>query len=164
MQIFEINGWMLAINQAITLARVWMEAHDCAIFKQVWEELQCLVKLLTTCPIGFKAIHKNGTLLGLNSDMEVALLLGFGDAFLLMIDWDELCGEKVDRFWCSGTPLLPQLCREDYQQIQNFKYSDSPQAVKVFKAWVMTLPNPTGELTGWWNHKLRPPIHPSPAL
>ncbi|KAJ7854828.1 hypothetical protein B0H14DRAFT_2579662 [Mycena olivaceomarginata] len=114
---------------AITLARVWMEAHDRATFKQVWEELQRLVKLITARPIGFKAIHKNGTLLGLNADMEAAPVLGFGDAFLPTIDRDELRGK----------------------------------AVEAFKAWVVTLPDPTGELTGKgsprelgrWNHRLR---------
>ncbi|KAJ7818894.1 hypothetical protein B0H14DRAFT_2600982 [Mycena olivaceomarginata] len=151
---------------AITLARVWMEAHDRATFKQVWEELQRLVKLITARPIGFKAIHKNGTLLGLNADMEAAPVLGFGDAFLPTIDRDELRGKVNDAetLLCYVVRICyAHIDREDYQRIRNFKYLDSSQAVEAFKAWVVTLPDPTGELTGKgsprelgrWNHRLR---------
>ncbi|KAF7372662.1 hypothetical protein MVEN_00129300 [Mycena venus] len=93
--------------------------------------------------------------------MEAAPVLGFGDAFLPTVDRDELRGKinDAETLLCyvlrvcythidRGIPPLPHLCREDYQRIRNFKYLDSPQAVEEFKAWVVTLPDPTGELTG----------------
>ncbi|KAJ6557793.1 hypothetical protein B0H19DRAFT_1261391 [Mycena capillaripes] len=146
-----------SVKQSITLAHVWMEAHDHATFKQVWEEIQHLVKLLTTQPIGFKVIHKNGTFMGLNGDMEAALVLGFGDAFLPTIDRDELRGKinDTETLLCYVLRICyTHIDRKDHQRIRNFKYLDSPQAVEEFKAWVVTLPDPTGELAGWWNHKL----------
>ncbi|KAJ7440473.1 hypothetical protein B0H11DRAFT_2292867 [Mycena galericulata] len=102
MQIFEVNAWLTAINEAVTLGRVWMEAHDRTIFKQVWEELRRLVTVLTGRPLLFKGLHVRGTILGLNADMEVAPLLGFADAFLPTIDREELRGVVTD----AGTLLL----------------------------------------------------------
>ncbi|KAJ7906823.1 hypothetical protein B0H13DRAFT_1880223 [Mycena leptocephala] len=151
MQIFEINGWMPAINQGehILYNERALDTYYRVAITLDQEIQRRLVKLLTARPIGFKAIHKNGTLMGLNADMEAAPVLGFGDAFLPTIDRDELLGNinDAETLLCyvlricythidRGIPLLPHLSREDHQRIRNFKY-------------------PSGELAGWWNHKLR---------
>ncbi|KAJ7712821.1 hypothetical protein B0H16DRAFT_1811871 [Mycena metata] len=54
MQIFEINGWLVAINESVTVMRVWMEVHDRATYKTVWEEIQRLVLKLTKKQLKFK--------------------------------------------------------------------------------------------------------------
>ncbi|KAJ7829086.1 hypothetical protein B0H14DRAFT_3717832 [Mycena olivaceomarginata] len=112
MQIFEVNAWLTAINEAVTLGRVWMETHDRTIFKQVWEELRCLVTVLTGRPLLFKGLHVHGTILGLNADMEVAPLLGFAEAILPNIDREELRGVVTD-----ARTLLPFVLRLCYTHI-----------------------------------------------
>jgi hypothetical protein len=60
--------------------------RDRRSFQFVWEELLSLVKRLTNQRLGFVALHRGGTLLGINADMEAAPLLGIADAFLPTID------------------------------------------------------------------------------
>ncbi|KAK6981644.1 hypothetical protein R3P38DRAFT_3234088 [Favolaschia claudopus] len=184
MNIFEVNAWLAAINEgayfflnlfgkvlitriAVTLGRVWMEVHDRAIYKQVWEEIQRLVITLTGRPILFKGIHKRGTILGLNADMEAAPLLGFGDAFLPTVDREELrgvvtsaetllpyvlrvCHTHVFR----GIPEAPHLSREEHSRLRGFVSLQSPEAVEDFKIWIANLPDPDGTIKRWWKHKI----------
>ncbi|KAJ7110858.1 hypothetical protein C8R44DRAFT_883329 [Mycena epipterygia] len=149
MQIFEVNAWLTAINEAVTLGRVWMEAHDRTIFKQVWEELRRLVTVLTGRPLLFKGLHVRGTILGLNADMEVAPLLGFADAFLPTIDREELRGVVTD----AGTLLLFVL-RLCYTHIFRLRSFGTPQAVEDFKLWIANVPDPDGAIARWWKQKL----------
>ncbi|KAJ7466398.1 hypothetical protein FB451DRAFT_1260800, partial [Mycena latifolia] len=90
MQIFEINGWSVAINEAVTVMRVWMEVHGRAAYKTGWEEIQRLVLKLIKKQLKFKGLHKGGKFLGLNSDMEAAPLIGFGDAFVATVDVEDV--------------------------------------------------------------------------
>ena len=110
--LYEIKGWMAGINKGIscfqpslsellfsyvpevTLGRVWMKLHDRRAFQFVWEELLSLVKHLTNKTLGFVSLHRGGTLLGVNADMEAAPLLGMADALLSTIDLPSVA-EKV---------------------------------------------------------------------
>ncbi|KAJ7906749.1 hypothetical protein B0H13DRAFT_2333189 [Mycena leptocephala] len=76
MQIFDINGWLVAINESVTVMRVWMEVHDRAAYK--------------TKQLKFKGLHKGGKILGLNFDMEAAPLLGFADALVATVDIEQV--------------------------------------------------------------------------
>ena len=71
---------------AVTFCRVWLNIHDRAAFKAVWEEIFRLVMELTRRRLGFKALHKNGTLIGYNADMEPAPLLALADALYPTVD------------------------------------------------------------------------------
>lgn len=76
--------------------RVWMEIHDRKAYKTVWEEVQRLVLKLTRKPLKFKGLHKGGKILGLNSDMEAAPLLGFADAFVPTVDLENVRSVVLD--------------------------------------------------------------------
>ncbi|KAJ6545678.1 hypothetical protein B0H19DRAFT_1380185 [Mycena capillaripes] len=168
MQIFEVNAWLTAINEVpVTLGRVWMEAHDRTIFKQVWEELRRLVTVLTGRPLLFKGLHVRGTILGLNADMEVAPLLGFADAFLPTIDREELRGVVTDAGTLllfvlrlcythifRGVPEAPHLSKDDHDRIKGFVHLETPQAVEDFKLWIANVPDPDGAIARWWKQKL----------
>ncbi|KAJ7868340.1 hypothetical protein B0H14DRAFT_3585160 [Mycena olivaceomarginata] len=167
MDIFEINAWLAAINEAVTLGRVWMEAHDRTIFKQVWEELRRLVVVLTGRPLLFKGLHVRGTILGLNADMEVAPLLGFADAFLPTIDREELRGVVTDAGTLllfvlrlcythifRGVPDAPHLSKDDHNRIKGFVNLETPQAVEDFKVWIANVPDPDGAIMRWWKQKI----------
>lgn len=69
--------------------RVWMEPHDRLSFKIVWVEIIRLVGSLTTRRLTFKNLHHGGRILGINSDMEAAPLLGFAEAV-----WETLTPER----------------------------------------------------------------------
>ncbi|KAJ6564162.1 hypothetical protein B0H19DRAFT_76035 [Mycena capillaripes] len=164
--IYEINGWMPGINKEVTLGRVWMKFHDRQSFQFVWEELISLVKRLTKQRLAFVALHRGGTLLGFNSDMEPAPLLGMADALLPTIDIPSavekfedavglvkgnvrICYSHVKR----GIPDVSHLPLEDQDRILNFMYMKTPEEVEEFKIWIRTLPDPNGVLLRWWEHK-----------
>ncbi|KAJ7306174.1 hypothetical protein DFH08DRAFT_1054689, partial [Mycena albidolilacea] len=168
---YEINGWLMSVNESVTLGRVWMDTHDRSSFKFVWEELQRLVKRLTNRNFGFVALHQRGTLLGVNGDMEAAAVLGLADAMLPTIDIPQVAAKvrsaaDVLKFILRicfahlkrGIPELPHLPHEDHQRISNFMYLETPTAVEEFKVWIKTLPDPDGTMmqrtAGWWSHKL----------
>ncbi|KAJ7793384.1 hypothetical protein B0H14DRAFT_2622951 [Mycena olivaceomarginata] len=115
-----------------------------------------------------RGLHVRGTILGLNADMEVAPLLGLADAFLPIIDRDELFGVVTE----AGTLLLfvlrlcythifggiseaPHLSNNDHDRIQGFVHLESSQAVEDFKVWIANLPDPDGAIARWWKQKLQ---------
>ncbi|KAJ7465620.1 hypothetical protein FB451DRAFT_1487168 [Mycena latifolia] len=155
MQIFEINGWLVGINKSVTVMRVWMELHDRKAYKTVWEEIQRLVLKLTRKQLKFKGLHKGGKILGLNSDMEAAPLLGFADAFVGTVDLEEEVLSFVLRICYShynrGVPDLPNEIR---RRLFDLKYTKTLEEVEVFKAWILTVIDPEGVLKRWWDHKL----------
>ncbi|KAJ6583245.1 hypothetical protein B0H10DRAFT_1962244 [Mycena sp. CBHHK59/15] len=137
---------------AVTVMRVWMEIHDRAAFKAVWEEVQCLFFKLTRKRLKFKGLHKGGKILGLNSDMEAAPLLGFADAFVAMIDLEDFClfcRPALTSF--SGIPLLSHLSKAIRQHIFNLNYLKTRAAFEAFKGWIQIVPDP--HVVGWWEHK-----------
>ncbi|KAJ7327666.1 hypothetical protein DFH08DRAFT_884920 [Mycena albidolilacea] len=168
MQIFEINGWLVGINESVTVMRIWMEIHDRKAYKSVWEEVQRLVLKLTRKPLKFKGLHKGGKNLGLNADMEAAPLLGFADAFISTIDLEDvrsvvgsdpqellsfvlrICYTHFNR----GIPKLLHLSNETRKHIFDLKYAKTVEEVEAFKAWILTLLDPDGVLKRWWDHKL----------
>ncbi|KAJ6535643.1 hypothetical protein B0H19DRAFT_1241095 [Mycena capillaripes] len=192
MQIFEINGWLVGINEcfnvdtivAVTVMRIWMEIHDRKAYKTVWEEVQRLVLKLTRKKLKFKGLHRGGKILGLNSDMEAAPLLGFADAFVGTVDLEDvrsvigsdpqellsfvlrICYSHFNR----GIPKLLHLPDTTRKRIFNLKYAKTFEEVEAFKAWILTLLDPDGVLkrtmfffstflrsttmSGWWDHKL----------
>ncbi|KAJ7239525.1 hypothetical protein C8J57DRAFT_110044 [Mycena rebaudengoi] len=168
MQIFEINGWLVAINESVTVMRVWMEVHDRAAYKTVWEEIQRLVLKLTKKPLKFKGLHKGSKILGLNSDMEAAPLLGFADAFVATVDLEHvhsavaanpqdllsfilrICYSHFNR----GIPKLLEHASATRKRIFDLKYLKTCEEVEAFKVWITTLTDPQGVLKRWWEHKL----------
>ncbi|KAJ6595184.1 hypothetical protein DFH09DRAFT_1073005 [Mycena vulgaris] len=107
--LYEINGWMPGINAEVTLGRVWIKIHDRRAFQFVWEELLSLVKRLTNQKLGFAALHRSGTLLGFNADMETAPLLGMADALLPTIDIQSVA-EEVGGDAISLLKLIVRIC------------------------------------------------------
>lgn len=57
-----------------------MKLRDHKSFQFVWEEFLSLVKRLTNQKLGFVALHRVGTPLGINADVEASPLLGMADA------------------------------------------------------------------------------------
>ena len=55
---------------------------DCAQYKAFFDELQCLTHTLTGQKLRLKQLSKEGTLLSISVDLELAQVLGAGDSFL----------------------------------------------------------------------------------
>ncbi|KAJ6603450.1 hypothetical protein DFH09DRAFT_1354653 [Mycena vulgaris] len=167
MNLYEINGWMPGINAEVTLGRVWIKIHDRWAFQFIWEELPSLVKRLTNQKLGFAALHRSGTLLGFNADMETAPLLGMADTLLPTIDIqsvaEEVGGDAISLLKLivricythikRGIPDLSHLPREDQDRMNNFMYLETPEDVEEFKLWIRLLPDPNGVVLCWWEHK-----------
>ncbi|KAJ6590834.1 hypothetical protein B0H10DRAFT_2233487 [Mycena sp. CBHHK59/15] len=140
MQIFEINGWLVGINESVTVMRIWMEIHDRKAYKTVWEEVQRLA----------------------------APLLGFADVFVGTVDLEDVCSlvgsdpqellSFVLRICYShfnrGIPKLLHLPVTTWKRIFDLKYAKTFEEVEVFKAWILPLLEPDGVLKWWWVHKL----------
>ncbi|KAJ7776033.1 hypothetical protein DFH07DRAFT_936976 [Mycena maculata] len=153
--VYEINGWMPGVNAEVTLGRVWIK-----------EELLALVRRLTNQKLGFVALHRSGTLLGFNADMETAPLLGMADTLIPTIDIPSVTEEVLDALalikWIvricyshikRGIPDISYLPREDQDRIHNFMYIETSEDVEEFKLWIRTLPDPNGVLLRWWEQK-----------
>ncbi|KAF8187368.1 hypothetical protein K438DRAFT_1764966 [Mycena galopus ATCC 62051] len=82
---------------AVTVMRIWMEIHDRKTYKTVWEEVQRLVLKLTRKKLKFKGLHRGEKILGLNSDMEAAPLLGFAATFVGTVDLEDICYSHFNR-------------------------------------------------------------------
>ena len=67
---------------AITVARVYSDRADRLQYKTIFDELQRATLVLTAWPLHLKCLSKNGTLISIGVDMELAeALLGAGDSF-----------------------------------------------------------------------------------
>ena len=67
---------------AITVARIYSDRADRLQYKTIFDELQRATLLLTTRPLRLKRLSKNGNLISIGVDMELAQALGAGDSFL----------------------------------------------------------------------------------
>ena len=67
---------------AVTVAHIYSDRADHLQYKMIFDELQCIVHLLTGWPLQLKQLSKNGTLISVGVDMELAQALGAGDSFL----------------------------------------------------------------------------------
>ncbi|KAJ7814719.1 hypothetical protein B0H13DRAFT_2381539 [Mycena leptocephala] len=133
---------------AATVMRVWMEVHDRAAYKT----------------LKFKGLHKGGKILGLNSVMEAAPLLGFADALVATVDLEHVRSAVA----ADPQELLSFVLRICYSHFNRgiLKLLDHSSAtrqrifdqtheeVETFKAWIASLADPQGVLKRWWEHKL----------
>ena len=58
------------------------QAYHCAQYKAIFDKLQCLTKTLTGWKLQLKQLSKEGILLSIGVDLELAQVLGAGDSFL----------------------------------------------------------------------------------
>jgi hypothetical protein len=91
-----------------------MKLRDRQSFQFVWEEFLSLVRRLTNQRLGFVALHRGGTLLGINADMEATPLLGMADA-LPTIDIPSVAEQIKD----SGG-LVKRNGRINYSHVKRF--------------------------------------------
>ena len=67
---------------AITVAHVYSDRADWLQYKAIFDELLHATLVLTVRPLCLKHLSKNGTLISIGVDMELAQALGAGDSFL----------------------------------------------------------------------------------
>jgi hypothetical protein len=63
-------------------SRVYSDHADRLQYKTIFDELQRVTLALTGQPLRLKRLSKNGTLISIGVDMELAQALGAGDSFL----------------------------------------------------------------------------------
>ena len=66
----------------MTVARVYSDRADRLQYKTIFDELQRVTLVLTGRPLRLKRLSRNGTLISIGVDMELAQALGAGDSFL----------------------------------------------------------------------------------
>ena len=82
--IHSISGLFLNLYTilAVTIGRVYSNRSDRAQYKAIFDELQRLTHMLTGKKLRLKRLSKEGTLLSIGVDLELAQVLGAGDSFL----------------------------------------------------------------------------------
>jgi hypothetical protein len=64
------------------IGRIYTNRADTDYYKCMLDELQWLTEVLTGKPLWFKRLTPGGNLLAMNTDMEVAQVLGVAQSFL----------------------------------------------------------------------------------
>jgi hypothetical protein len=64
------------------VTRIYSDRADRLQYKTIFDELQRVTLELTARPLQLKRLSKNGTLVSIGVDMELAQALGAGDSFL----------------------------------------------------------------------------------
>jgi hypothetical protein len=67
---------------AVTIGRVYSNRSDRAQYKAIFDVLQRPTHMLTGQKLRLKRLSKDGTLLSIGVDLELAQVLGAGDSFL----------------------------------------------------------------------------------
>ncbi|KAF8153916.1 hypothetical protein B0H34DRAFT_860865 [Crassisporium funariophilum] len=82
-----MNEWEMviyypAVQRAITIAHIYLDAADTAHYERLFDDLQKHIKSITGKPLCFKKFCANGNLLCMNADMESAQILGAARSIL----------------------------------------------------------------------------------
>jgi hypothetical protein len=82
MHVLVIVFLLTLASQALTITRVYSDRADRLQYKTIFDELQRATLRLTGQPLRLKRLSKDGTLISVGVDMELAQALGAGDSFL----------------------------------------------------------------------------------
>ncbi|CAK5264040.1 unnamed protein product [Mycena citricolor] len=122
---------------------------------------------LTGKPFAFKVFHKGGNLIALNSDMDVAQVIGAVHSFLKRSDpvhssvsrdtspsqvapyCVKLCHTHFKRAILNFAPLVDT---KDYKRLLGVVDLKSRQAIDEFTQFVASLGIP--KISNWWKHKI----------
>ncbi|KAJ3725287.1 hypothetical protein C8R42DRAFT_640174 [Lentinula raphanica] len=160
----EISIWHDGVSRAVTIGRVYITRKDVETYKCLFDHLQELTEHLTKKPLRFKALSRNGNLLALGTDMELAMIQGAGKSFLKTNEPDysnihTSDAEEIVKYFsriclCFDTPEL----KSEYERIKNFMYLFSDAEIDEFTSWVNGLKNTekTKAIKAWWKDKLKP--------
>ncbi|KAJ3821622.1 hypothetical protein F5880DRAFT_800238 [Lentinula raphanica] len=170
----EISIWHDGVSRAVTIGRVYITRKDVETYKCLFDQLQELCEYLTKKPLRFKALSRDGNLLALGTDMELAMIQGAGKSFLKTNEPDyshihTSDAEEIVKYFsriclvhckrgiqCFDTPEL----KAEYERIKNFMYLSSDAEIDEFTSWVNGLKNTekTKAIKAWWKDKLKPCI------
>ncbi|KAL0565924.1 hypothetical protein V5O48_016093, partial [Marasmius crinis-equi] len=86
-----LNEWEMVVfikgaQRAATILRVYMNKHDTASYTAMFDEVRNVVFRLTGHPLAMKRFEKEGTLLAVNVDMEVAQVKGIAASLYKTLD------------------------------------------------------------------------------
>ncbi|KAF8161444.1 hypothetical protein B0H34DRAFT_840756 [Crassisporium funariophilum] len=166
MKEWEVVMFDKEVERAVTIARVYSDRADCLQYKTIFDELQHVTLLLTGRPLRLKRLSKDGTLVSIGVDMEIAQALGAGDSFLPTNEPEfskihVQTAEEIIEFFIRACythakrgihDLKPYVTDEEYEHIINFMYLETKEEVDKFSAWVKGLKNP--KVQAWWDHKV----------
>ncbi|KAF8150842.1 hypothetical protein B0H34DRAFT_801761 [Crassisporium funariophilum] len=163
---WEVVMYDKQVERAVTIARVYSDRADRLQYKTIFDELQRVTLQLTARPLHLKRLSKDGTLISIGVDMELAQALGAGDSFLptnepefsnIRVETAEEIIEYFIRACYTHAKrgvhdLKPYVTDNEYQRLSNFMYLKSKQEVEEFSAWVKGLNIP--KVQAWWDHKV----------
>ncbi|KAF9479178.1 hypothetical protein BDN70DRAFT_984560 [Pholiota conissans] len=163
---WEVVMYDKAVERALTIARVYTDRADRLQYKTIFDELQRVTFQVTGQHLRLKRLSKDGTLVSIGVDMELAQALGAGDSFLPTNDPEfsninaQTAEEIVEYFVRSCYThakrgvhdLRTYVNDEAYDRLMNFLYLETKEEVDNFSAWVKGLKIP--KVQAWWDHKV----------
>jgi hypothetical protein len=69
-------------NPVVTIGRIYTDRKDRAHFKLMFDGFQDVIDSVTGKPPRFRRLTRGGNLILMNTDLEIAQVLGAGDSFL----------------------------------------------------------------------------------
>ncbi|KAF8999700.1 hypothetical protein BDQ17DRAFT_1427713 [Cyathus striatus] len=154
-RVLEYNEWEIviycsAVHQAVTIGCVYTNGQDRKFYKKLFDMLQDIVGDVTSKPMHFKALTPGGNLLCINTDLEAAQSLGFGDSFIStnQLDYSGIpasidtksilsyilksCHVHVKQAILNFRKMVSH---QDYQKILDFLYL-KPEDLPVFDKFI----------------------------
>ncbi|KAF8175111.1 hypothetical protein BJ912DRAFT_1075466 [Pholiota molesta] len=163
---WEAVAWDDEVQRALTLCRIYSDQADRDQYKTIFDELRRVTRVVTGKELKLKRLSKDGTLVSIGVDMELAQVLGAADSFLPTNDrgYSNIDAETPEEL----VPYFVRLCYthtkrgihdlqgsvtdEDYKRLINFMYLETKEEIDEFSNWIPTLKNP--KVQAWWNHKV----------
>ncbi|KAF8909313.1 hypothetical protein CPB84DRAFT_1703009 [Gymnopilus junonius] len=163
---WEVAMYDVELQRALTIARVYSDRADRLQYKTIFDELQRVTFLLTGKHLRLKRLSKDGTLISIGVDLELAQALGAGDSFLPTnepefsgihaMTAEELIEYFIHACYTHATrgveDLKPHVTDEQFSRLRNFLYMETKEEVDKFSEWIKSLNIP--KVQAWWDHKV----------
>ncbi|KAL0564037.1 hypothetical protein V5O48_018019 [Marasmius crinis-equi] len=173
-----LNEWEMVIflkpaQRAVTILRVYMNRQDTASYTRLFDEVRDVVLRLTGRPLAFKRFEKDGTLLAMNVDMELAQVKGASASLMKTLDcsYSGITTKDPDNLAPFFTKLCsvhgkrgindfrPRLTLETYNHILTYMdHIKSEEDVAKFDKFIRSIKcDKPHEILNWWLQKLSLP-------
>ncbi|KAJ7182716.1 hypothetical protein C8R43DRAFT_868399 [Mycena crocata] len=171
----KMNEWELSIFvqivlRAASVVRAYINRASADFFEQLFDELQRVKLQVTGKPMPLKRFVPGGNLLVMNSDMDGAQILGICRSVMKHNDPvysgipndtppEQIAGEFVKICWRHAKDPVNDfralVSEEDFQELLNFAYLDSKEALDKFSVLCGHGLNRRSFrlIIDWWDHK-----------
>ncbi|KAG9041133.1 hypothetical protein FS837_012691 [Tulasnella sp. UAMH 9824] len=153
----ELNEWEVVLwhprhNMRISAGRLWCNKATRQAFKLLWKNLFWVIWAITGVHVRYKAIRRNGNLIGNLLDAEAAQAQGLGD--VLAEQLSDFLMELSSRLCCThyNRDVAKISCSpEDQRRFLDFSRLTDPERIREFFDWLQS--NENEGIRRWYINK-----------